>query len=350
MNRIIEEDVAGVFKADLPWEDFKDQTVLIAGANGFLPAYMVEMLLYINRQKPEYNITVLALVRNIDKATARFKDHLNDPHLILVHQDVCDPLNLDRKVDYIVHAASQASPKYYDVDPVGTLNANVLGTINLMKLAKKDQVKSFLYFSSGDVYGKVDESRIPMKEDYYAMLDPTNVRSCYGESKRMGETICVSWLHQYGVPAKIIRPFHSYGPKMLLDDGRVFADFVGDILNNRDIVLNSDGSAQRAFCYLSDAALAFFIVLLKGENGQAYNVGNPYQEYSILQLANILTGLYPEKGLTVSSVQKSMEETHYVKSPIARGTPDITKLEALGWDPVVDVTTGFGRTIESYLV
>src|SRR5471030_971610 len=138
MNRIIEEDVAGVFKADLPWEDFKDQTVLIAGANGFLPAYMVEMLLYINRQKPEYNITVLALVRNIDKATARFKDHLNDPHLILVHQDVCDPLNLDRKVDYIVHAASQASPKYYDVDPVGTLNANVLGTINLMKLAKKD--------------------------------------------------------------------------------------------------------------------------------------------------------------------------------------------------------------------
>lgn len=349
MNKIIDNDLKLVYKANLPWEKFKNQTVLITGASGFLPAYMVETLLFINRKNPDYNITVLALVRNIEKAKNRFKDHLDNKHLILIHKDVCDELLFDKKVDYIVHAASQASPKYYGVDPVGTLNANVLGTINLMKLAKKDEIKSFLFFSSGDVYGQVSEDRIPMKEDHYAHLDPTNVRSCYGESKRMGETICVSWFHQYGVPAKIVRPFHSYGPKMLMDDGRVFADFVNDILNNRDIVLNSDGSAQRAFCYLTDATVAFFTVLLKGENAQAYNVGNPYQEYSILQLANILINLYPEKGLKVSSVQRSID-IKYLKSPINRGTPDITKLERLGWKPTVTVEDGFGRTIESYLV
>ncbi|QKJ31492.1 NAD-dependent epimerase/dehydratase family protein [Mucilaginibacter mali] len=350
MNKIIEGDMAYVYQANLPWENFAGQTVLITGASGFLPAYMVETLLYINRQKPDQNITVLALVRNLEKAKTRFKDHLDDKHLILVHKDVCDEMVFDRKVDYIVHAASQASPKYYGVDPVGTLNANVLGTINLMKLAKKDNVRSFLFFSSGDVYGQVDESRIPMKEDHYAHLDPTNVRSCYGESKRMGETICASWFYQYGVPAKMVRPFHTYGPKMLLDDGRVFADFVNDILNNRDINLNSDGSAQRAFCYLADATIAFFTVLLKGENGQAYNVGNPYQEYSILQLAHIMTGLYPEKGLKVSSVQKTIEGNNYLKSPINRGTPDISKLEAFGWKPQISAEDGFRKVVESYLV
>jgi UDP-glucuronate decarboxylase len=349
MNKVIEEDLKYVYKANLPWEKFVNQTVLITGASGFLPAYMVETLLYLNRVNPDFNITVLALVRNLENAKTRFKDHLTDKHLILIHKDVCDEMVFDRKVDYVVHAASQASPKYYGIDPVGTLNANILGTINLIKLAKKDEAKSFLFFSSGDVYGQVEPDRIPMKEDYYAYLDPTNVRSCYGESKRMGETICVSWFHQYGVPAKIVRPFHTYGPKMLLNDGRVFADFVNDILNNRDIILNSDGSAQRAFCYLADATIAFFTVLLNGENGQAYNVGNPYQEFSILQLANILIDMYPEKGLNVNSVQRSID-VKYLKSPISRGTPDINKLENYGWKPTISVQEGFRRTIESYLV
>ena len=114
----------------------------------------------------------------------------------------------------------------------------------------KNPVESFLFLSSGEVYGAIDSVHIPTGEKEYGFIDPTDVRSCYGESKRMGETMCISYFHQFNIPSKIVRPFHTYGPGMQLDDGRVFADFVSDIVNGKDIVMKSDGSAIRAFCIL----------------------------------------------------------------------------------------------------
>src|SRR5262249_53731189 len=159
----------------------------------------------------------------------------------LIVQDVCQPVTIDGPVDYIVHAASQASPKYFGRDPVGTLSANVLGTRHLLELARQKQSRGFLYFSSAEVYGQLDPARIPAPESACGPVDPLDVRSCYAESKRMGETMCVCWAYQYGVPARIVRPFHTYGPGMALDDGRVFSDFVAAIVQERDIVLTSNG-------------------------------------------------------------------------------------------------------------
>lgn len=348
MNRIIQQDLETIFASNVDWDKFMDSTVLITGANGFLPAYIVESLLYVNSIHPKYNIKVVALVRSIEKAQQRFSNYIDNSNLEFLVQDVSEPINFFKKIDYIIHAASQASPKYYGTDPVGTLKANIIGTLNLLEIARKNKVKSFLYFSSGEVYGEVEANKIPIREDTYGYLDPLKVRSCYAESKRMGENLCVSFYHQHGVPAKIVRPFHTYGPMMKLDDGRVYADFVSNVINGENISINGDGKATRAFCYLSDATTGFFKVLLDGVNGEAYNIGNPSQEYTIGGLARVVANLYPEKKLEVN-IQKSQKAlSSYLASSLQRNSPDINKMELLNWRPVVTVEEGFRNTIESY--
>ncbi len=347
-NHIVKEDLQTIYNSDIDWSLFYNKKVLITGANGFLPAYLVESLLYLNYKNANNNVIVFALVRNIDNAKKRFRDYVSDEKLIFIEQDVCDPILEMEDLDYVIHAASQASPKFYGIDPVGTLSANVIGTINLLNYARRSKVKSFLFFSSSEVYGELSSGQMPISEDVFGYINPTNVRACYSESKRMGENICISFHHQFNIPVKVVRPFHTYGPGMKLDDGRVYADFVSDIVNHKDISMKSDGSATRAFCYLTDATIAFVKVLLGGVNGEAYNVGNPHEEHSILSLAEMLVKIYPEKGLKVHK-HLSVNNRNYLKSDVKRNSPDISKISsALGWDPVVSADIGFRRTIESF--
>jgi len=346
MNSIVQEDLLQICQENLEWSELSGKNILITGANGILPSYMVETILFLIKLGKIEDTKIFALVRNKEKANLRFKDYLNCNYIHFLYQDVCDPIIINDKINIIIHAASQASPKYYGIDPIGTLVPNVIGTINLLKLAKEKQIENFLFFSSAEVYGttKIDKA---IKETDFGYLDPMNIRSCYAESKRMGETICLSWFFQHNIPVKIIRPFHTYGPGMSLDDGRVFADFVSYILKDQSLVINSDGSARRTYCYLKDAILAYFHILLKGTNGEAYNVGNPYQEYSVKELATTLINLFPDKSLKIL-INPVSSSSEYFPSTINRILPDISKLQALGWSPKVDVKAGFNRTISSY--
>ncbi|MEK7748407.1 MAG: NAD-dependent epimerase/dehydratase family protein [Nitrospirota bacterium] len=347
-NLIVEGDLRNITHSGLDWSSFAGKTILISGANGFLPAYMVETLLYLNEKGTGEIVKVIGIVRSKEKAQARFLGYSDRPDLRLIEQDICHPISITERVDYIIHAASQASPKYYGKDPVGTLSPNILGTYNLLEFARAKKIDCFLFFSSGEVYGEVKEYQIPTEEDSYGYINPVDVRSCYAEAKRMGETMCISWHHQYGVPTKIVRPFHTYGPGMSLDDGRVYADFVSDVVHNRDIVMKSDGTARRAFCYLADATIGFFQVLLQGKDGQAYNVGNDKAEISILELANLLVSLFPDKGLKVIRQERG-DQPGYLKSKITRNCPEISKMRGLGWEPKTSLQDGFRKTIESYL-
>lgn len=339
------EDIARVLRADLPWEAFDGRTILIAGANGFVPAAMVETLLTLALRGKAPRLKVVALVRSRENALRRFSAHLGHPSLSIRIADLSEPLKLDGPVDMIVHAASQASPRFYGVDPIGTALPNVIGTNSLLDLARRKNASRFLYFSSSEVYGAVDGRREPLSEDCFGALDPAAIRACYAESKRMGETLCVSYKAQYGIGCVIARPFHTYGPGMRLDDGRVFADFVRDIVEGRDIVLNSDGSAERAFCYLADATQAFFTLLLKGEPGMAYNVGNAQALTSIRDLASMIVGLYRERAINARFASPGMG---YIASAVSRSAPDTARLEALGWRPEIGLADGFRRTIEIY--
>jgi len=329
MHKIIFEDIESIIAAELPWQNFSGKTVLISGAAGFLPSYMVHTLMYLNKVKKSFEpIKIIAVVRNKETAEKRFAEYLNDKNFKLVVADMNETFTLSDKLHYIIHAASQASPKYYNIDPVGTLKTNVFGTGELLKLAQKNPIEAFLYFSSGEVYGQTEIVADGLDELAYGYLDPMQVRSCYAESKRMGENLCVSWHHQYNIPIKVVRPFHTYGPGLSLNDGRVFADFVADIVSSRDIVMYSDGSATRAFCYLVDATIAFFTVLLNGEIGQAYNVANNRAIVSMLELAHTLVDLYPEKNLKVIIKERKADAT-YLQSPVKMTYPNTSKLEKL---------------------
>ena len=343
-DTILDEDFRNIVTTmDLPWNKLDNKIFLITGANGFIASYLIKFLLSLNDKKLKKTMKIIGIVRDRKKAKASLPEILDREDFKLVVQDVSEPLEITGKINYIIHAASQASPKYYYKDPVGTLAPNVLGTYHLLQLARKKKVRGFLFISSGEVYGQVDPAHIPTKEGDYGYVDPINVRSCYAESKRMGENLCISFYHQYNIPVRIVRPFHTYGPGIKLDDCRVFADFVSDIVHGRNIIMKSEGKAVRTFCYVSDAVSGLLTVLLNGKNGEAYNVSNDKGDISIVDLAHLLVGLFPEKHLKV--VRQSRNDPGYMESPIDINRPDISKLKELGWAPKVSLEEGFRRTV-----
>lgn len=349
MNAIIKEDLDFITRSNLvDWKRFIDKTVLISGANGMLPSYMVETLLFLN-ERYDYHIKVLALVRNIEKARQVFADYSDNPMLDYLVQDVSSPIRFEGSVDFIVHAASQAAPSYYGVDPVGTFKANTLGTINMLELAKEKKVESFLYFSTGAVYGDYKGEVVFLDEELAGNVNTLDVRSCYSESKRAGENACVCYNYQYKVPTRIVRIFHTFGPKVNLNDGRVFSDFCKNIRNNEDIVLKSDGSAKRSFLYVADAVKAYFKVLLDGEEARAYNVGGDEEhEVSIYNLSEMLVALYPEKKLKVVFDINEDDLTYgKMRTPQQQILPAIDRIKALGWKQTTNVVECFRRTIDS---
>lgn len=346
MHRVVREDLTAVIESSTDWESLHGKTILVTGASGFLPAYVVETLLLLNELTP-LNCRVVGLVRSLANAEARFCRYRHRSDLVLVKADVSEPIPDMDRCNFIIHAASQASPKYYSSDPVGTMTANLLGTDQLLRLALKWDSERFLFFSSGEVYGSVRSDQVPTSESEYGYIDILNQRSCYAESKRAAETLIVSYLQQFNVPGVIVRPFHTYGPGMKLDDGRVYADFVRDIVNGADIRMTSNGRAVRAFCYLSDAVAGFFTVLLNGISGEAYNVGNPDAAMSIQDLADMLVNLFPERACRV--VRQAQLVENYMPSPISINSPNIGLIRALGWKPLVSPMDGFRRTIQYYL-
>lgn len=348
-NPIISGDLATIASCGLDWTDLMGSTVLITGGSGLLGSYLVKTFLNLNKMFG-LGINVICLTRSQHSVNKRLRSNLDDTSLRIVLHDVSSvlPPNLT-SADYIIHVASQASPKYYGIDPVGTLSANTVGTANLLDYCNKRQCKRFLFFSSGEVYGVTKNQAHSIAETDYGYIDPVDVRSCYAESKRMGETMCIAWAHQFGCHASIVRPFHTYGPGLNLDDGRVFADFVNNIVHREDIVLKSNGLAKRTFCYLTDATIGFLTVLLKGSSGAAYNIANPSTEVSMRDLAHQLADLYPSLSIGVKYKDLALE-SNYLKSPISQALPNISKVSALGWKPVVSLKEGFDRTIKSFLV
>jgi nucleoside-diphosphate-sugar epimerase len=345
MHSVIREDLEYIISMPLDWNRLAGKTVLIAGAAGFLPAYIVETLLYLN-DTLGLNVQIIALVRNLEKAQRRFSTHAKREDLLMIHGDVSEPQSWPQSCHFIIHAASQASPKFYGIDPVGTMAANLLGTFHLLGQAHVWRSECFLYFSSSEVYGEVSPKLVPTKESDYGYTDITNPRSCYAESKRAAETLGVSFATQHGVPFKVVRPFHTYGPGMALDDGRVFADFVRDASTGRNLQLRSDGKAIRAFCYLSDAVRGFFTVLLHESAAGAYNVGNPDGALSIAELAGLVVSLRPELSLKVECTSRPSDD--YVQSPISINIPNIDKLKQLGWVPKYSPREGFDRTLRYF--
>lgn len=337
---VIAQDLDEILARDLPWERLSGTTVLVTGANGMLPSYVVYTLLALN-DRHGTGITVHGLVRNEEKARRLLADVLDRPDFHLVVQDVTVPLDLPGPLDFVIHGASAARPVLHGTDPVATIKANLLGSFHLLDLCVAKGSRGFVLMSSAEVYGAQPADVELIEEQSYGGFDILAPRACYAEGKRAAETICAAYQAQFGVECRIARFGHVYGPGMAADDGRVQADFAANVATGRDIVLNSDGSGVRTYTYVADAVAGLFTVLLLGSE-TAYNVADPDGLVSIRQLAEQFTRVRPGKGLRLVFTDESDARAY---SPARRQGLASKRLSGLGWRPVVDLPTGLDRMV-----
>lgn len=349
MNKIISEDIDHVLK-NCPFikDKLNNSSILITGATGMLPSYMVYTLQKIKENDADFNIELYIGARNVKKARQRFGTLLDKKWVHLWQANLNQTFEFPFHVDYIVHAASLASSDLYLTNPVEVILPNTIALYSLLEIAKREITKGFLFFSSCSVYGLVEGKNLITESDSGYLLS-TDVRSCYAESKRLGETLCAAYAAEYKIKTTCIRPAHTYGPTMNLNDSRVFAEFVKNIVENHNIEMKSDGCAKRAFCYLSDATDAFWRILLLGKSGETYNLCNTDCFCSISELADIMCSLYPEKHLNVIRVQRRGEDSYSEDKNANLEAFSNEKLKALEWNPKVGIREGFKRTIDSFL-
>ncbi len=346
-NKVICTDMEDIFSRGYNWEEFDNKSVLITGAYGMLASYMVFFLIYLNECK-DSNVKIFIQGRNELKAKERFGDYFGRDYIHYIGADILsDSEGLIPKTDYIVHAAGISNPRLYSTNPVEVIEPNVIGTHRLLKNCIGREFKSFLLFSTGDIYGKVEDSQ-NITEDTFGAMDPLDAHSCYGESKRLAESMCVAFYREYGVKTVIARIGHTYGPTMDVEnDPRVFASFMKSALNGEDIVLHSDGLAKRPFCYISDAIAAYFLLLLKGASGEAYNVTNTDQFLSIRQVAQIV-GKTAVPHIGVKFKERDRNDTYQVNAINVDNRPIETKLLSLGWDHRRTAEEGFARVYDYF--
>lgn len=340
---IIKEEMEDIYSRDIDWNLLNGSKILVTGSYGMIASYIAFFLIYLCEYK-NMHIRILLQGRDLQKAKKRFGDWLNKEYVEYTALDISKEIINGESIDYIFHAAGGANPRLYSGMPVEVIEPNVIGTYNLLEYARKHGNKGFLIFSSGDVYGKVDEPE-NISEETVGKVDQLDIHSCYSESKRMAETLAVSYFREYGVPIKILRIGHTYGPTMdIKNDPRVFASFLKCILEERNIEMLSDGLSKRPFCYLADAVAAYFTVLFKGKNGEAYNICNTNQFLSMRELASIILALEKEKKLKVIYLCRDYEDTYVENKNNKDNNPSDKKLKMLNFNYHFTIEKGMERT------
>lgn len=331
--------------------------LLITGGAGFLGYYLVQAVLHWNKKAmnaPGVRVTVFD---NYHRGVPPWLSSLEgDENLELVRHDMTRPLPQDMgDFQYIIHAAGIASPIYYRKYPIETMDANITGLRNLLEYCnaqgeKGRPVKGFLYYSSSEIYGDPTPGNIPTPETYRGNVSCTGPRACYDESKRYGETLCVNFARQFDLPVKVARPFNNYGPGLKITDRRVLPDFARNVLAGHDIVMLSDGSPTRTFCYVADAIVGYYKVLVKGHYGEAYNIGVEEPEISIAEVAekvvDLARELFDYRGKVIL---KASDDKEYLIDNPNRRCPMISKARTdLGYDPTVTLDEGLRRSLIWY--
>lgn len=302
--------------------------ILVTGGAGFLGSHLCERLLHEGHE-------VLCLDNFFTGRKKNVQRFLKNPDFELLRHDITLPLFLE--VDRIYHLACPASPIHYQYNAIKTIKANVIGTINMLGIARRVKGR-ILFASTSEVYG--DPAMHPQKEDYWGNVNPIGIRSCYDEGKRVAETLMMDYHRQNHVDIKIMRIFNTYGPRMLADDGRVVSNFIVQALRGENLTVYGKGAQTRSFCYVDDL-IDGMVRLMNSENFTGpVNIGNP-EEYTILELAKKIIAMTDSKSKIAYKPLPSDDPT--------QRKPDITLAgEKLGWKPMVSVDEGLKRTIEYF--
>jgi UDP-glucuronate decarboxylase len=326
---------------------FSDKTVLVTGAGGFLGSQFLHFFASLNTS---HRLAAPCRVIAWDNSLRGVPEWVREAKgLDGIQWDTVDIIRQQRipDVQFVIHAASIASPIFYRKHPIATMDANVIGLRNLLDAALEKPVESILFFSSSEIYGDPTSENIPTPETYPGRVSCTGPRACYDESKRYGETLCVNFWREHQVPVKIVRPFNNYGPGLKITDGRVLPDFFRDAFAGRDIALLSDGKATRTFCYTADAITGYLLTLLSEHSGEPFNIGTDDTETSMADLARMVADVVG-KGSKVT-FQQSQDPNYLTDNP-RRRCPDITKARRLlKYAPKVPLREGLTRLRDYYL-
>lgn len=342
-SQIVNEDTIDIIetcgKANL-LEKLRNKRVLITGASGMIGCYFAYTLLKLN-ELYDANIKVIAVVRNPSKLDDNI---LHSEDVEVVVHDVVNPFHIEGNVDYIIHAASPASPKIMKEHPVETNFANTLGTANTLMLAQEKKSDGYLFISSREIYGEPNPGQeLFTEEGPLGQVNPLVPRNGYAEGKKAAENMCSSFRDEYGLNTKIVRLAHTYGPGMSIYDGRVQADFLNNVLHNENIVLKSDGSSVRTYTYIADAIKAMFMVLLNSSDF-VYNIADEDSKTSIKELAETLIKIDSSKNLKL--IFNIPEEAQKGCASFKMGILSTEKIrKELGWIPKYGIKEGFARTI-----
>ncbi|MEM9593745.1 MAG: NAD-dependent epimerase/dehydratase family protein [Acidobacteriota bacterium] len=330
--------------------------LLITGGAGFLGYYLTRSVIHHNAvtDGPPIDLWVMD---NFQRGVPDWLDRFRQvPDVRWLKHDVIEPVPDEvPDVAYIVHGASIASPAFYRLHPIETMDANVRGLRRLLDYCAEradggDPVEGFLFFSTSEIYGDPAPEHIPTPETYRGVVSCTGPRACYDESKRFGETLCVNFHRQRGVPVTTVRPFNNYGPGLKISDRRLLPDFARRVLAGEDLVMHSDGSPTRTFCYVADAVVGYYQALVRGRRGEAYNIGSDGPEISVADFAERVVHQARDLfGYDGRVVRQASEDPEYLVDNPNRRCPDITKArEELGFEPEIDLDSGLRRSLRWY--
>ncbi len=332
---VLEEDLNYIVNYKLPYENLKNCKVLVTGATGLIGVSLIRALLSIG------NIEIIAFVRDEEKFKTIFKNNIN---IKIVVGDISKDFVINYKIDYIFHCASITNSKLMIEKPVETILTSVDGTKNVLNLAKEKKVKSFVYVSSMEIYGSFDQKSKDITEKDLGYIDPLKVRSDYPESKRLCENLCIAYLNEYNVPVKIARLAQTFGAGILPWESRIFSQLAKSVINNENIILHSTGLSEGNYCYIRDCITGLLTILLLGKNGEAYNVSNPANHTTILDMANMVANKIAKGKIKVTFDIPSDNIYGYANE--TKMKLNSNKLMLLGWKPEISLEESYIRMIE----
>ena len=317
---------------------FSGKTIVLSGGNGFLGRYFVEIFCKINDSLVSDPLKLIVIDNLITSEENKIED-IQSQQIDFIKHDVIEKIDLQDKVDIVIHAAGIASPYYYRIYPLETLDVAITGTRRMLSLAKEAKAK-MIFFSSSEIYGDPDPEKIPISEDYRGNVSSQGPRACYDESKRLGETLCHIYNTNFDVETNIIRPFNIFGPGMMEKDYRVLPNFASKIKGGQPVSIYGNGSQTRTFCYATDAMVGFFLVILNGLPGETYNIGNPMPEISVLQLIDYIKEV---TGKRIDFNLINYPESYPGDEPMRRMPSILKATEQLGYLPEVELKQGLTR-------